>query len=118
MKSPVPVDAFTTFFFDDSHDLFVAFDNQGRILSANNSLKSVSGFDETATGTLSIYTLLHEHDHKDFSIQMGTCLSRQHGVTFTLQLRTGKNELLWCSCYLRYHTQTSLFYALLQNITD
>ncbi len=118
MNVASPADIFSTQFFADFPDLFVILDNNGLITYANNAWRKITGNDPATLPGTSLYNLLHENDRDDFSAQLESIRTEHTGRRFTLQLSTGDQDIIWCSCYLYFHGDTSRHYLMLENITD
>ena len=118
MRTPSAVDIFSTQFFADFPDLFVILDKSGSIRYANNAWKKITANDLSALPGSSLFDFLPENEKDDFALQLETCRNDNGGNRFTMQLSSGEEDLVWCSCYLYFHGETGLYYLMLENITD
>jgi diguanylate cyclase (GGDEF)-like protein/PAS domain S-box-containing protein len=109
---------FSTLFFEYSKDMFIIFDDDGVLQYANVSVSSVTDYSRQDLAGFSIHNFVHPDDREDFFLQQEEVYRSRTGTTFTLRLKTRTGTVLWCSCYLYYHSRNNCYHALLQNITD
>jgi diguanylate cyclase (GGDEF)-like protein/PAS domain S-box-containing protein len=118
MEPPLPVDTFPALFFADFPELFIVFEDNGTIHTANNAWQTVTGNNPSTLPGNSVYSFLHESDRDDFTTQLASCRTSGCSRRFTLQLSVADEECIWCTCHLYFHRPSNLFYLLLRNVTD
>jgi diguanylate cyclase (GGDEF)-like protein/PAS domain S-box-containing protein len=117
MSTSTP-DPFASFFFTDTSDLFVVFNVHGVILHFNDAWRTKAGFCNKSLQEYSLFNLVHFDSSEEFAMQLSACRNDMHGKTFSIQMRVADDQFVWYSCYVCYNPATSLYYALLHNITE
>lgn len=115
---PSVPDCSTSFFFQDSADLYVVFDSRGEIHYHNAAWHERAGYKSAKLHESTLFSLVHVDSSETLAVQLRDIRTELRGKTSTLQLRNGDDTFAWYSCYICFNPATSLYYAQFHNITE